>query len=108
MTSLAIAIWVTVYTLQLYPQGDDVLVGSGEKAPEGEPEKNYEKTSKQQFIIEQGLVAYFGIVLYPFFYFQVRMFVNYNKDYEYSKWNSMKIKNWFTTLNWMMLNVFKQ
>ena len=47
MTSLAIAIWVTVYTLQLYPQGDDVLVGSGEKAPEGEPEKNYEKTSKQ-------------------------------------------------------------
>ena len=44
ITALLVGIWVTVYVYALYPEsGDELWVGMGKKADDGEEETNYDR-----------------------------------------------------------------
>lgn len=85
ITALLIGTWVCLYIYAFYPEeGDELLVGMGPKAQEGEEETNYERQDKTTYFLINALPSFIAVLVFIFFWHSCRMWVKYNEEYEYS------------------------
>ena len=84
ITNCLIVIWVIVYIYLIYPHGDEVYVGSGERADDGEEETRYQKESKPYYIFWQVIISLLNLPFYADSYFVVRNWVRANDGYQNS------------------------
>ena len=64
-TSVAIALWITIYICFIY-EGDDgtVMTGTGDKAEEGTEDQNYSSTSKESYLMLMLFLPIINITFY--------------------------------------------
>ena len=72
-----------VYILAIYPE-DEVWMGSGARAEEGEEEKNYDKWSKDGYIMVWGSFYVVTAIYFFIMFFHARSWVERNKHHRFS------------------------
>ena len=84
-TSILIALWITIYICFIYPSDDDsVMVGTGDKAEEGQEDPNYSKTSKESYLAWMLIFPILNITFYLNSYFVTKDWVRRNEGYRLS------------------------
>ena len=63
-----IVVWVIVYIYFIYPR-EDVYVGTGDRADDGDEEINYQKESKPYFIFGEVIISLVNLPFYAQSYF---------------------------------------
>ena len=84
ITSVLVFIWLIVYIYWIYPY-EEVYVGMGDKAEEGEEETNYSKQSKMEFLIIWATFPLFNALFYFESWLDVRDFIERNEGYRTSR-----------------------
>ena len=72
LTSILIALWITIYIAAIYP-GDTVWTGSGEKpAPEDPNQQNEKRENKSSYILKNSIWWYIMALVYFIYFFLAR------------------------------------
>ena len=82
-SAVAISLWVIIYIYCIYPN-DDVYLGKGPKAEEGEEETNYTKTSKGMYVLNMIFNHVAFAIYYGFLICIIQNWVELNKGYRKS------------------------
>ena len=84
VTDILLVVWVIVYIWFIYPR-DEVFVGTGDRADDGEEETNYSRSpSKPQYIFWAILLPLLNIPYYIYSYYQTKDWVRKNEGYQNS------------------------
>ena len=82
-TAVLISLWVVVYIYCIYPD-DEVYIGGGHKAEDGDEETNYTKTSKGMYVLNMIFNHLVFAIYYSFLICMIQRWVELNKGYKKS------------------------
>ena len=84
-TSVAVAIWITIYICLIYDSEDGMVwTGTGEKAKEDEEETNYEKMPRGKYLALMLFLPIINITFYFVSWLQTKDWVRRNEGYRLS------------------------
>ena len=84
ITGFLVSIWILVYISALY-QYDDVFVGIGDKADEGQEETNYRSLSKSDYVVIFGAWPFLASAFYFVSWLDTKDFIYRNEGYAVSR-----------------------
>ena len=82
-TAVSVSIWVIIYIYCIYPH-DEVYLGKGPKAEDGEEETRYHTTSKSWYVVNMIFNHVAFAIYYAFLICLIQNWIELNKGYRKS------------------------
>ena len=80
ITSITVVIWTVTYICFIYPR-EDIYIGIGDKAEEGEEETNYNKISRAEYLTAFATWPALSAIFYLFSWLDTKDFITRNHGY---------------------------